>query len=195
MPSIDSNAINTFIEYINSISKLSNTGIEDIKICLSVIRVQKKHIVIPELSKSQYLYFISKGVVRAFFYHNEKEITDWFGTENMVIGPTIRNFPIKNTIHSVETLEDCEFIRVHFSDLERLYQKHHEIERIGRLIAIHSMLQLQYKIDSLQLLSARERYTDFLMRYPNLINRISLGYISSYLGMNQVTLSRIRKQN
>jgi hypothetical protein len=80
-------------------------------------------------------------------------------------------------------------------DLEQLYQKHQDIERLGRQIAIQTILHLQYKIDSLQLLSAKERYEEFIKRYPNLINRVSLGYISSYLGMNQVTLSRIRKIN
>ncbi len=187
--------MNKFIEHINSISKLSDSAIQDIEKCMSFVGIPKKHILIPELSKSQDLYFISKGVTRAYFYHNGKEVTDWFGTENMVIGATIRNFPIKKTIHSVETLEDCEFIRVSFSDLERLYQKHHDVERLGRIIAIQSILHLQYKIDSLQLLNAKERYLEFIKRYPNLINRVSLGYISSYLGMNQVTLSRIRKVN
>ncbi len=187
--------MNKFIEHISSISKLSNSAIQDIMECATVVCFPKKQILIPELSKSKYLYFISKGVTRAFFYHNGKEVTDWFGTENMVIGPTIRNFPIKETIHSVETIEDCEFIRISFSDLDRLYQKHHDIERLGRIIAIQSMLHLQYKIDSLQLLTAKERYIEFIKRYPNLMNRVSLGYISSFLGMNQVTLSRIRKVN
>lgn len=184
-----------FIEHIANISKLSDSALKDIRECLSVIKTSKKQILIQELSTSQYLYFINKGVVRAFFYHNGKEITDWFGMENMVIGPIVRNFPVKETIHSVETLEDCELVRISFMDLEQLYQKHQDIERLGRQIAIQTILHLQYKIDSLQLLSAKERYEEFIKRYPNLINRVSLGYISSYLGMNQVTLSRIRKIN
>ena len=184
-----------FIEHIASISKLSDSALKDIRECLSVIKTSKKQILIQELSTSQYLYFINKGVVRAFFYHNGKEITDWFGMENMVIGPIVRNFPVKETIRSVETLEDCELVRISFMDLEQLYQKHQDIERLGRQIAIQTILHLQYKIDSLQLLSAKERYEGFIKRYPNLINRVSLGYISSYLGMNQVTLSRIRKIN
>lgn len=184
-----------FLKYINGISKISNSTAQDIRECSSVINVPKNDILIPELSKSQYLYFITKGVVRAFFYHNGKEITDWFGMENMIIGPTIRNFPIKDTFHSVETLEECELIRISFMDLEKLYEKHHDIERIGRQIAIQTILHLQYKIDSLQLLTAKERYENFITQYPNLINRVSLKYISSYLGMNQVTLSRVRKYN
>lgn len=111
----------------------------------------------------------------------------------MIIGPIVRNFSIKETVHSVELLEASNIVRIAFNDLEILYQKHHEIERLGRQIAIQSILHLQYKIDSLQLLSARGRYDDFLQRYPSLIHRVPLGYIASYLGMNQVTLSRIRK--
>jgi CRP-like cAMP-binding protein len=187
--------MNKFIEHLNHISNLSDSAVQDIQECAVVINTAKKHILIPELSTSPHLYFINKGVVRAYFFHKEKEVTDWFGMENMIIGPTVRNFPIKETIHRVETLEDCELIRIPFKDLELLYQKHPDIERLGRKIAIQTILHLQYKIDSLQLLTAKERYDEFIKRYPNLINRVSLGYISSYLGMNQVTLSRIRKAN
>ena len=182
-----------FSNYINSISNVTKIAMKDIEEISLKQTFCKKHILIPNLNHCQYLYFIEKGVARAFFYHNEKEITDWFGMENMVIGPIIRNFPIKDTVHRVELLEDSEIIRISFNDLENLYQKHHDIERLGRKIAIQTILHLQYRVDSLQLLSAKERYSDFLTRYPSLINRISLGHISSYLGMNQVTLSKIRK--
>lgn len=186
--------MNIFIKYLTSISKLSESAIHDINEYLSVENVPKKQIFVPELSASKKLYFIKKGIVRAFFYHEGKEITDWFGMENMIIGATVRNFPVKNTRHSIETLEDTELVSVSFNDLENLYQKHPDIERLGRLIAINTILFLQHKIDSQQLFSAKERYNEFVFRYPNLINRVPLGYIASYLGMNQVTLSRIRKQ-
>lgn len=187
--------MNNFIEHLNSISKLSDSAIHAINEYLTVERVPKKQIFVPELSTSQKLYFIKKGVVRAFFYHDGKEITDWFGMENMIIGATVRNFPTKNSLHSLETLEDSELVSVSFDNLEKLYQKHHDIERLGRLIAINTILFLQHKVDTQQLYTAKERYDDFIIKYPNLINRVPLGYIASYLGMNQVTLSRIRKQH
>ena len=189
-----SKLMNIFIEYLTSISKLSNSAIHYINEYLSVEKIPKKQVFVQELSASKKLYFIKKGIVRAFFYNDGKEITDWFGIENMIIGATVRNFPIKNTRHSIETLEDTELVSVSFNDLEKLYQKHHDIERLGRLIAINTILFLQHKIDTQQLFSAKERYDEFVYKYPNLINRVPLGYIASYLGMNQVTLSRIRNQ-
>lgn len=183
-----------FIKYLQSITNICPLVISEIINISSIHYFSKKEIIIPELSKSTHLYFICKGVVRAYFYHNDKEITDWFGIENMIIGNAKRNFRTKDSIHRVEALEDTELISVSFSDLELLFQKHHDIERLGRLIAIDTIFHLQHKIDSLQLLSAKERYEDFNKMYPTLFNRVPLGYIASYLGMNQVTLSRIRKK-
>jgi CRP/FNR family transcriptional regulator, anaerobic regulatory protein len=183
-----------FFSHLLSICPLSDEAISDIESKLFYFSLANRQILISDLAKCPYLYFINKGLARAFFYHNGKEITDWFGMENSVIGPIIRNFPVKETSHQVELLEDSDLVRIAFSDLETLFQKHHDVERLGRLIALQTMLHLQFKIDNLQLLSAKERYNDFLQRYPSLINRASLGYIASYLGMNQVTLSRIRKQ-
>ena len=40
--------------------------------------------------------------------------------------------------------------------------------------------------------SATERYADLMRKAPMLLHHIKLGYIASYLGVTQVTLSRIR---
>jgi CRP/FNR family transcriptional regulator, anaerobic regulatory protein len=144
------------------------------------------------LSRCERLYFIEKGLVRAYFYHDGKEITDWFGAENKIIGPIMRHFPVKETQHRVELLEESIVWSVTFRQLEELYQQSHEIERLGRVIAILAVLHLQKKLDSVQLLSAKQRYEQFLQDFPTLIQRVSLSHIASYLGMNQVTLSRIR---
>ena len=43
--------------------------------------------------------------------------------------------------------------------------------------------------------NAQERYEWFLKKYPGVIDLISHKYIASFLGMNPVTLSRLRKFN
>lgn len=182
-----------FLSFLDSITKLSDAAKTQIIQCAKKETLPKKHLLIPNLARCERLFFIEEGLARAFFYHDEKEITDWFGIENMIIGPTVRHFPIKETIHTVELLERTTVISVAFSDLEKLYQNYHEIERLGRMIAIQTILHLQFKIDSIQLFSAKERYEHFINTYPSIIQRVPLSYIASYLGMNQVTLSRIRK--
>jgi CRP-like cAMP-binding protein len=55
-----------------------------------------------------------------------------------------------------------------------------------------ALVQLQDRINAMQFETAKKRYEDFLVRYPGCINRISLGDLASFLGMTQVTLSRVR---
>ena len=40
---------------------------------------------------------------------------------------------------------------------------------------------------------ATTRYLSFIGGFPNLINRIPLSYVASYLGITQQSLSRIRR--
>jgi CRP-like cAMP-binding protein len=42
--------------------------------------------------------------------------------------------------------------------------------------------------------TAEERYSDFIKKYPSLIQRVPQHMIASYLGVSPETLSRIRKQ-
>ncbi|WP_259067875.1 Crp/Fnr family transcriptional regulator [Mucilaginibacter sp. X4EP1] len=182
-----------FLDYLHKITPLSADAQAAIVAKLQKAAYSKGEVLIKELSKCEHLFFIEKGLARAYYFKQGKEITDWFGLENSVIGPVVRHFPTKTGMHSVELLEDTVVISISFYDLQELYDKYHEIERLGRMIAIQTILSMQQKIDSMQFLTAKQRYHDFVKAYPSLLQRVSLGDIASYLGMNQVTMSRIRK--
>jgi hypothetical protein len=48
------------------------------------------------------------------------------------------------------------------------------------------------RVESIQFHSAEERYNSLLHTTPNVLQRVPLKYIASYLGITQVSLSRIR---
>ncbi len=183
-----------FTNFINSIYPLSEQAQEALVQKMYRKEYPKNHILVADLSKCDRLYFVEKGLVRIFYHNKEREITDFFGVENSVFGPIIRNQPIRDFIHTVEVLEDSVILSINIFELETLYQQHHELERLGRMIALQTIQQLQKRIDNIQFFTAKERYDDFLKTYPSVLQRVSLGHLASYLGMNQVTLSRARKQ-
>ncbi|MBK6977355.1 MAG: hypothetical protein IPH28_09865 [Cytophagaceae bacterium] len=55
-------------------------------------------------------------------------------------------------------------------------------------------LALEDRIFSLQTLSASERYEELVRDFPQILQRVSLGHIASYLGVTLETISRIRKK-
>lgn len=193
---MDSNTqhlLDTFLQWLEGISPCSPATREMIRASAQVQWMDKKQILIKDLAACEHLYFIHSGLARAYFYHEGKEITDWFGKESMLIGPLKRRFPTKATIHPVEMLEQGHVVRVGFQQLEKMYEQSHEVERLGRCLAIHSMQLVQQKLDDYQLLNATQRYAQFVQQYPELLQRVPLQYIASYLGMNKVTLSKIRR--
>lgn len=141
-----------------------------------------------------HLWFLEEGVAR--YYHTDesgKETNDWFAFEGEVL--TITGSLIKGTSadESIQLLEDARYYRMANADLQRLLQNDHALCLwYIQLLEQQYLQQLEDRLADLQFLSARERYEKLLTRVPNILNRISLGHIASYLNITQETLSRIR---
>lgn len=184
--------MDSFINYLQQISPLSENAISRIKEKSVVKTYPKGHILVQNLAICDKYFFIVKGLLRVYYEKGNREVTDWFGEENSLTGPLVSGLNLPNAIHSIELLEDTTLIQVSLWDLEMLCTEFHEIERLGRMIAIQTAIKLQYKIECMLFLTAKERYEEFIKNHPTILQRASLGHIASYLGMNQVTLSRAR---
>ncbi|MCH5597331.1 cyclic nucleotide-binding domain-containing protein [Niabella ginsengisoli] len=74
-----------------------------------------------------------------------------------------------------------------------MFNEFHEIERLVRIIYEKYYIQLEERYVNAQFKTASELYDDLIKNAPHILERVPLGYISSYLGITQETLSRIRK--
>ncbi len=140
-------------------------------------------------------YFVlNRGLIRAYFNKNGKEVNTWFGEEHQIFCSILPVYTEKPSFENIQFLEDSEVYAISADDLETLYHSYPELNLIGRKIAEEVCVVLEERITSLHTETAIERYHSLLKLQPNLLNRISLGHIASYLGITQETLSRIRKQ-
>lgn len=133
-----------------------------------------------------------QGGARAYYLKEGKTITDWFAFENDFISSIISFFLQEPSQHYIEIQEDTTFMVLQLQDIEALCDEHHDFERLCRLSAIKTIIQLQQRIVSLQFKSSKERYDSLLEKYPQIELRAPLGDNASYLGIIQETLSRIR---
>ena len=122
------------------------------------------------------------------------EITDWFASKNQVIGSIMRIYRKNSNRHYIQVLENTTLIAIKNSSLEKLYKKYHTFERIGRLMVTESLIRLQERVIALQFYSAKERYELLLQQNPEIIKKVALTHIASYLGITLETLSRVRSQ-
>lgn len=180
-----------FFEKYCALSEQAKEAIDDISLHY---QLPKNTMVLNQGEVCRSVFLISKGLARMFYYHNGNEITNRFFFDNEVIADMQSIYSKKPSLFHIQLLEDCQLVEIKYSELEELYTRYHEIESIGRLLAIECFLEESEYSRLFQMFSSKQRYTQLLEKYPDIINRVSLGHIASYIGVTQVQLSRIRSQ-
>ena len=160
------------------------------KICIK--QASKGEILISEGKICDQLFFIKKGALRGFLYHNGKEITSWFGFEDDFATATYSFVSRKPGFETLEAIENSTLYVITYDDLENIYHKHPEFNYVGRLLTEKYYVDLMERTLCLQFQSAKESYEQLIANQPYILQRASLGHIASYLGISQETLSRIR---
>jgi CRP-like cAMP-binding protein len=141
-----------------------------------------------------HIYFIKKGIVRAYASAEDKEITFWFGKEGEPVVSMKSYVEDKPGYENIELLEDCELYKLETESLRKLFNEDIHIANWGRKFAERELVKTEELIISRQFKTALERYKDLMKDKPDLLKRVQLGHIASYLGITQVSLSRIRAE-
>jgi CRP-like cAMP-binding protein len=95
---------------------------------------------------------------------------------------------------NVVALEDSTILCVNKQALDLLFRNFPGFEKFGRLLYEKVLVNYkQYNLFRVRL-NARERYLHFLKNEAELIKRVPLKYIASYLNVTDSSLSRIRSK-
>jgi CRP-like cAMP-binding protein len=93
----------------------------------------------------------------------------------------------------IRAQEETVLITISKKNLYELYERIPRIERMGRILAEKSFIELAERTHSLQARPAAERYEALLQSKPHILERMPQYYIASYLGIKPQSLSRLRK--
>ncbi|AXB57573.1 Crp/Fnr family transcriptional regulator [Flavobacterium fluviale] len=139
------------------------------------------------------IYFIKKGLVRAFI-ERDNEVTFWFGKEGETVISMKSYVEEQPGYETIELLEDCELYELKTENLRKLFNEDVHIANWGRKFAEKELIKTEERLISRQFKNASERYLELMKDHPELLQRVQLGHIASYLGITQVSLSRIRAE-
>lgn len=152
----------------------------------------KDDILLQENVVSDYLYFVERGVVRIYYHKNGKEVTEWLTTDGNFFVSIVSFFERTPSRLIIHIPEPSIIYGIHHNDLMSLADKYHDVEKLLRKMLTTSLILSQYRMDSIQFESAAQRYENLLKHSPEIIRRVPLSYIASFLGITLETLSRIR---
>ncbi len=138
------------------------------------------------------IYFVKSGVVRIYYFKDATDITESFEFENAFVARAESLFTGKPSKKAIQAIEDTLLIAIDSNKLFQLFDSHPDLERLLRKIIENSYVNTVSRIEGLQFNTAEERYFNLLKDHPNVLKRVPLKLIASYLGITPVSLSRIR---
>lgn len=180
------------IKALRQFSPLTPAAATDLIGITETHRHPKGHHLLRLWQVDRHFHFIEKGAGRVYYLLDGQDVTDYFALDNQFLGGLESLFTRQPSHKAIELLEDSIVHSYVFDAFEALCATHHEIERLGRMMATFAFLQGQRRVESIRFLSAAERYAELEKKHPGISNRVPLKHIASFLGITQVSLSRIR---
>jgi CRP-like cAMP-binding protein len=184
----------SFISFLEQFGDLPNGLVIAIEQVLQKMEFPKKHILLKKGKVCNHLYFIEKGLARNFFEEEDKELTNDIVLEGELLVSFSSFISREPSVETIELLEDSVLFAIHYSDLQKLYKNFPVMEHIGRMIAEHHYNTLAMKSYRLKFSNSTERYQYLFEHKIEIVKRVPIGIIASYLGMSIETLSRIRSK-
>jgi len=139
--------------------------------------------------------FITKGCLRTYTIdENGVEHTIMFAMEDWWIGDLYGFWTQTPSTHFIEALEDSELLQISKPNLDKLLETVPKFERFYRIVFQNALIAERRRVNQNLSFTAEQRYLNFIEKYPELENRISLKLIATFLGITPEFLSMIRNK-
>ena len=144
---------------------------------------------------SDRLAFIRSGLLRSFIYNdNADEITTHFFNAGKVLISMESFNGQKPSKEYIVAIEDSELLVATYDKMQQLIEKVPVWRQIIKDVDEFKFNEQMNRSIRFQTLSATERYEQLLQNNPEIVQKVALRHIASYLGIDIATLSRIRKK-
>lgn len=187
--------MNTDLLYPNISKHISLSDEEKIhfKSLLREEKLKKNQFIIRQGNPCNHINFVNSGILRAFYLNpNGKDSTIMFASEGWWITDMYCFLNELPAIVNIKAVQASSIFKLSKKDLDALY---HDIPAFNQFFRI--LIQKAYCREQLRMiqqlsLPARDRYENFIKKYPEIAKKVPLKQIASYLGVTPEFLSTIR---
>ena len=183
-----------FKTFISQFPHYSNDAYESAEPYLKINRIKKGQHILRQGRICRNIHFVVSGMFKVYYLRDGVEITTCFCKENRFAASyqsLISNQPSELGIQAVE---NSETVSIQYGDLKKLYSQHLFWQQIGRMVTEQEYIITECYTRLINDKSAKQRYMEILDNEPDLLQRVSLADLASYLQVAPETISRIRKK-
>jgi len=181
-------------EFIHGFAKFSDEGWNALRSIARLREFEKGEHLIEAGKIHQSLFFISKGFCRAYHVQDGGEINTNFYFEKEIVTHMNGYVNDQQSTFAVQACEPVIAYEFYRDDVFEISKRVPEIGIIGKRSLELIAAKQEQQIELYRLLTAGQRYEHLQKHQPEMLQRVSLTQLSSYLGVARETLSRIRRK-
>jgi CRP/FNR family transcriptional regulator, anaerobic regulatory protein len=182
------------IEFLNHIYELTPECRVYLEKVVKSEKIPKGEVLLKMGEVNRKLYFIKSGALHCYYYVKDRTVSDWFFLENetvVSIGSFYDQVPSEDFIVA---LEDCILLYITKEDYDHLNSTYLEFNFIARVLLEKYLKIFHAHARMIRKTAAVDRYHEVLEKMPQLIQRIQVGDLATWLNMDPSTLSRMRNR-
>ncbi|MBT2621434.1 Crp/Fnr family transcriptional regulator [Chryseobacterium sp. ISL-6] len=161
------------------------------------MEVPAKTILLKEDEVSLHAYYVEKGMARAWYNNDGKDITFQFFMENTMFSSLESFRKGLPSMVSFETIEPCVLWKIDKPTVDKILAEIYEDPQLrDRFMDSIFERTFDYMKHFFSFIkdSPQQRYLNLTREKPEIIKRVPQHYIASYLGITTVHLSRIKSK-
>jgi len=189
-----SETIQPVIDYWNSIQVMPPELVAEIRKKITVRTFKKGDMLLVPGKVANHACFILEGLVKSYYEKEDgvSEVVTKFLYEGTIITSIFSYYSRQPGNESIIALEDTTIACLSYDAMQDLLKHHAVFNYIIRVITERYLFFLEVELYNMRKPLAEDRYQFFLKHFPQLLQRLALKDIASYLGMSLETLSRVR---
>lgn len=188
-----------YVDIIKGMSAYYAVSSETLAAFLSIVRhktIRRGEYFLQQGDVPKSMAFVQKGLFS--YYHiveNGDAIIKKFFYEQSFVASTAAIISHTPSLFAIEALEDSDIIEYSTSDFYRLVKQYPDFALFHINYIEKNWIVAKEPLEiSLKYRTAKERYTNFLVEYKSILNRLKQHQIASFLGVTPTQLSRIRRE-
>lgn len=155
--------------------------------------VKKNNYLIEQGSVCKYIYFVNSGLLRAYcLSQNGKESTVMFAIQDWWVTDMFCFLNSKPAMIQLKAMQDSEVLCLSKGGLDQIFEEIPEFNKFFRILMQNAYCREQLRMIQNLTLPAKERYENFLAKYPVISEKVTLKQIASYIGVTPEFLSTVR---
>lgn len=182
-----------FRAFISAYTPLSEADWQAIEACITRREAPPGTLLLESGQVCRSLYFLERGLLRFFVWKDGEDVTKFFTDAPYTLTAQQSFTSELPARENIEALEDCVLWEMPHADAFALLRIEAWSTFIRKLIQEVQGL-LEAILEDFQTRTAEERYRGLLDHEPELLLRVPLRHLASYLGIAPQSLSRIRRQ-